>query len=186
MPGTPSQQRNIYRGEPARAWVRVQLIGTNGRSREVDLLVDTGNPCAIIIDKATMHSLRWRASLSADSNFGPLEGSWLRIAILEFAFDVKTLGYPDSYGKPTAQETWQSRYPIDRAERERLHLTIERIQTQMENSIDPASRESFTAADEASVHRRVVRQARGELGVLSTTWRLITLPIQPTTLAKIS
>jgi hypothetical protein len=93
MPATPSEQRNVYRGEPARAWLRLQLISANGPVREFEFLVDTGNPCAIIIDTATMESLRWRESVRTDSNFGALEGGWLRIAIPELGFDVKTLGY---------------------------------------------------------------------------------------------
>ena len=93
MPETPSEQRNVYRGDPARAWLRVELISASGLVREMELLVDTGNPCAIIIDMATMQSLRWRESIRAESNFGPLEGGWLRIAIPELGFDVKTLGY---------------------------------------------------------------------------------------------
>jgi hypothetical protein len=40
-----------------------------------------------------MESLRWRESVSTDSNFGPLAGGWLRIAIPEIAFDEKMLGY---------------------------------------------------------------------------------------------
>lgn len=93
MPETPSEQRNVYRGMPARAWLRLQLISANGRVRELEFLVDTGNPCAIIIDTATMDSLRWRESVRTDSNFGSLEGGWLRIVIPELGFDIKTLGY---------------------------------------------------------------------------------------------
>lgn len=93
MPQTPSGQRNVYRGQPARAWLRLELTATHGGVREVDVLVDTGNPCAIIIDTATMQSLRWRESVRTDSNFGPLDGGWLRIAIPEIRFDAKILGY---------------------------------------------------------------------------------------------
>jgi hypothetical protein len=93
MPAPPSQQRNVYKGEPARAWVRLQLVSANGRIHELEFLVDTGNPCAIIIDTTTMRALRWRESVITDSNFGPLEGGWLRIAVPEAALDVKTLGY---------------------------------------------------------------------------------------------
>lgn len=93
MPARQSEQRNVYKGEPARAWVRLQLISVDGRVHELEFLVDTGNPCAIIIDSATMRSLRWRESIITDSNFGPLEGGWLRIAMPELAFDVRTLGY---------------------------------------------------------------------------------------------
>jgi hypothetical protein len=93
MSETPSEQRNVYRGEPARAWLRLQLISPDDRVHEVELLADTGNPCSIIIDVATMQSLHWRESVSADSNFGPLQGGWLRIAIPQLAFDVKTVSY---------------------------------------------------------------------------------------------
>jgi hypothetical protein len=93
MPEAPLEQRNTYRGEPARAWLRVQLISPGDQIHELELLVDTGNPCAVIIGAATMQSLRWRDSGSAKSNFGALEGGWLRVAIPELGFDVRTLGY---------------------------------------------------------------------------------------------
>jgi hypothetical protein len=59
----------------------------------LEFLVDTGNPCAIIIDTPTMQSLRWRESMLTESNFGPLEGGWSRIGVPELALDVKTLGF---------------------------------------------------------------------------------------------
>jgi hypothetical protein len=59
----------------------------------LDFLVDTGKPCAIIIDTATMDSLHWRESISTGSNFGPLAGGWLRVSIPELALDAKMLGY---------------------------------------------------------------------------------------------
>jgi hypothetical protein len=93
MPSPPFEQRNVYKGEPARAWIRLQLLSADDRVHEFEFLVDTGNPCAIIIDTATMRSVRWRESIVTDSNVGPLAGGWLRIAIPELAFDGKTLGY---------------------------------------------------------------------------------------------
>jgi len=93
MPGTPSEQRTIYKGVPARAWLRLQLISANDRIHELEFVVDTGNPCAIIIDTATMQALQWRESSSTNSNFGSLEGGWLRVVIPELGFDEKTLGY---------------------------------------------------------------------------------------------
>ena len=93
MPEGPSEQRNIYRGTPARAWLRLQLISPEDRIHEFEFLVDTGNPCPIIIDMETMQALRWRESTSTDSNFGALQGGWLHVAIPELAFDTKTLGY---------------------------------------------------------------------------------------------
>ncbi len=94
--------------------------------------------------------------------------------------------YPNGHNQPTAQDAWQSRVPIHHTERKRFHLTVERIRSQMQETMDPTSREFLTAADQAAIHRRVVRQALVELGILSTTWRSITLPIKPTKLARIS
>jgi hypothetical protein len=93
MADLPSQQRNVYKGEPARAWLRLQLLSASGRVQESEFLVDTGNPCGIIIDTITMEAQRWRDSVVTDSNFGPLAGGWLHIVIPELAFDTKTLGY---------------------------------------------------------------------------------------------
>ena len=70
-----------------------ELIPADGCARKLDLVVNTGSPCAIIIDEATMRSLRRRESVTRDSNFGPLEGGWLQIAIPELGFDAQTLGY---------------------------------------------------------------------------------------------
>ena len=93
MPATSPEQRNIYRGQPALAWLRLHLISADGRARELEALVDTGNPCAIILDSATMEAVRWRESVRTNSNFGPLESGWLRLAIPEIGFDVKVLGH---------------------------------------------------------------------------------------------
>lgn len=96
------------------------------------------------------------------------------------------LHYPNGPSQPTARDIWQSRAPIHRAERERFHLTVQRFRSQIQEAMDPTSRESLTAADQAAIHRRVVRQALVELGILSTKWRSITLPIKPKKLARIS
>lgn len=93
MPEMPPEQRNLYRGEPGRAWLRLNLISADGRVRQLELLADTGSPCAIIIDAATMQSLRWRESIGTGSNFGPLEGGWLRITIPDIGLDLKTVGH---------------------------------------------------------------------------------------------
>lgn len=49
------EQRNAYKGSPLRPWVRLTIISADGASKEVDLLADTGNPCAVIIGTETMH-----------------------------------------------------------------------------------------------------------------------------------
>ena len=56
------EQRNPYKGAPPRPWVRVLLAARDGTNHEVDLLADTGNPCAIIVSQALMASLKLRAA----------------------------------------------------------------------------------------------------------------------------
>lgn len=87
------EQRNIYRGLPARAWLRIELTSARGTVHPLDLLVDTGNPCAIIVDRATMESFQWRESRKTNSNFGQLESGWLRFAIKEIGFAAEILGH---------------------------------------------------------------------------------------------
>ncbi len=87
------EQRNIYRGNPSRAWVQLRLIANTGETRDLEFLADTGNPCAIIIDETMMKRMRWRASTKSDSNFGLLTGGWLHIAIPEIKFDGKMQGF---------------------------------------------------------------------------------------------
>jgi hypothetical protein len=93
--------------------------------------------------------------------------------------------YPNGHRQPTALDLWQSRTPIDQAEREQIHLTVERIRSQMNQTMDPLWRRSLNAADEAAIHRRVVRRALVDLGILSVTWRSITLPLKPRKWARI-
>jgi len=88
-----AEQRNTYRGEPARAWIRLRLMSLGNHSCEYDFLFDTGNPCAIIVGTSMLRDFLWHESVDAHSNFGTLEGGWLRLAIPELEFDVKTLGY---------------------------------------------------------------------------------------------
>lgn len=86
-----AEQRNIYLGEPSRAWIRLQLASPSGLVRQLNMVVDTGNPCAIIVDEKTLQTMRWRESLGVDSNFGSLAGGWLRVAVPEISFEQKLL-----------------------------------------------------------------------------------------------
>lgn len=93
MPKHRAEQRNVYRGEPARAWVRAELIARDGRRHGLDLVVDTGNPCEVIVDITTMLAVEWREATDSDSNFGLVRGGWLRVAIPEIGFDARIVGY---------------------------------------------------------------------------------------------
>ena len=86
-------QRNIYKGEPARAWLRLQLNHRDGHSVEREFLVDTGNPCALIVSEAMLGEMLWRESSGVDSNFGPLDAGWLSVTVSEVGDEFKILGF---------------------------------------------------------------------------------------------
>lgn len=88
-----SEQRNDYKGEPPRSWIRIWLVAADGTTEQRDLLADTGNPCAVIVDTASMLSFNLGVTQGMETNFGILNGGWMRIQIPELAFDVDVLGY---------------------------------------------------------------------------------------------
>ena len=96
----PSEQRNPYKDSPPRPWGRWRFTALDGAIVEVELLADTGNPCAVIISQATMARLKLRAAPGFHSNFGPLEGGWLRLCMPELGLDQELLGY----GSDTCKE----------------------------------------------------------------------------------
>jgi hypothetical protein len=87
------EQRNAYKGNPARALVRLNLISPEHEVHELECLADTGNPCSLIISVGMFRRLCWRQSSTMESNFGTLDGGWLRIVVAELGFDQKVLGY---------------------------------------------------------------------------------------------
>jgi len=93
--------------------------------------------------------------------------------------------YSKGYGHPAPLDLWKARTVISEAERDGFHLTVERIRVQIEESIGRKTKEESTAALQAAVHRRIVRQALEEFGILSAKWRFITLPIKPKKCARI-
>jgi hypothetical protein len=94
--------------------------------------------------------------------------------------------HPDGHTQPAPLEVWRSRSPIDHNERSRFQLTVARIDNELQRALGAEQSEEPTEAELAAQHRRVVRQALEELGILSITWRLITLPIKSKKWARIS
>jgi hypothetical protein len=93
MIALPSEQRNPYKGSPSRPWVRLRLTAPDGTTQAVELLADTGNPCAIISSQALMARLKQRAAPDLQSNFGLLEGGWLRLSTPELGLDQDVVGF---------------------------------------------------------------------------------------------
>jgi hypothetical protein len=87
------EQRNPYKGTPLRPWVRLFLLADNGRRQEIDAFADTGNPCALIISERLFEEFNLGLAPGMDSNFGRLQGGWLRVQIANMSFDEDLLGY---------------------------------------------------------------------------------------------
>jgi hypothetical protein len=87
------EQRNAYQGIPPRPWIRLVLHGADGRSRELSLLADTGNPCAVIVGSELLAEFNLGLAPGMSTNFGPLDGGWLRVQMPELNFDESILAY---------------------------------------------------------------------------------------------
>lgn len=87
------EQRNSYKGSPLRPAVRLVLNAADGTTREVEALADTGNPCALIIGQALLSQFNLGIAPGMNTNFGAMDGAWLRVQIPGLEFDETVLGY---------------------------------------------------------------------------------------------
>jgi len=87
------EQRNPYKGSPLRPWVRLVLVAADGASQAMDVLADTGNPCALIVSPALLKQFNIGLAPGMSTNFGPLEGAWLRVQIPEIQWEQTILAY---------------------------------------------------------------------------------------------
>jgi len=87
------EQQNPYKGNPFRSWVRIRFVGPDARSVELELVADTGCPCAIILGAGPMAQLQRGSLESRISNFGELQGGWLRLNMPELGLDHFVPGY---------------------------------------------------------------------------------------------
>src|SRR5262249_55643838 len=94
-PMTPAQpeERNPYKGTPSRAWAHLRLVSAAGQTEELAFLVDTGNPYPLILGRATADRLAWGVIPDVLTNFGLLQGRWLRLAMAGFGLDCLVAGY---------------------------------------------------------------------------------------------
>lgn len=88
-----SEQRNAYKGDPPRAWIRVRLLGRDGSAVTVELIADTGSPCSLIVGDDAVLRLKLAAATGMSTNFDELNGGWLRVEIPEVQFDGHVIGY---------------------------------------------------------------------------------------------
>src|SRR5258708_22361538 len=88
-----AQQRNAYAGNPPRAWLRINVGALDGRERELCIIADTGNPCALIVGLEVFREFLVEEAGDVASNFGLLQGGWLDVTIREVGFRGRVLAY---------------------------------------------------------------------------------------------
>ncbi len=88
-----AEQRNAYQGSPPRPWIDLIIVAADGATRQIQALADTGNPCALIVSLEVLGQFNLGLAPGMSTNFGPLDGGWLRIQIAELDFDENVLAY---------------------------------------------------------------------------------------------
>ena len=99
------EQRNAYKGSPERPWVRLRLVDDRAGARDVELLADTGNPCAVILGEQLMQQFRRGDGPDVQTNFGLLEGGWLYVLVPELGLGEFVLGYASDSVVVAARES---------------------------------------------------------------------------------
>jgi hypothetical protein len=93
MPSGLVVQQNVYKGDPPRAWIRLRFAAPDGSTHERQLLADTGSPCAVILGDADLFLFLHNEGARVDSNFGPMRGAWLQLAMPELGLTREVLGF---------------------------------------------------------------------------------------------
>ena len=92
MPASP-EQRNPYAGSPPRPWIILRLESRDGSTHEFKLIADTGNPFALVMDAKSVATLHHGEGPAVDTNFGPLDGAWLKLTMPDLRLTQKIFGY---------------------------------------------------------------------------------------------
>jgi hypothetical protein len=93
MNHSTAEQRNAYLGSTPRPWLRLQFLDAFDTPLELMLVADTGCPHAVIIAQDLLDLLVRMPGRIVESNFGPLNGGWIRLAMPDFGFDHDILAF---------------------------------------------------------------------------------------------
>jgi hypothetical protein len=102
-----SEQRNPYKGSPPRPWIRVALVAPDGTTRDLQVLADTGSPFALVVSSSTLQQFLSIGVPGVSSNFGDLEGGWVRLQIPDAGIDADVL----AYGSDNVVQAVESSHP---------------------------------------------------------------------------
>ncbi len=105
MSPSPQEQRNPYKGAPARPWIRVGLADRTGNVEEVDLVADTGCPFLMIIGTARFSRLLLIPSPPLRATYGWMRGGRIRVMIPAIGFDQTILGHASDLGVATTRKS---------------------------------------------------------------------------------
>lgn len=89
-----SEQRNLYKGNPPRPWLRLTFLDKDGVKVAFDLLADTGCPYEVILAPNEFSRLCFRYSERVTANFGPMSGGWVRL----FSTELGLVEFVPAYG----------------------------------------------------------------------------------------
>src|SRR5262249_36986703 len=103
MTPPPFVQRNLYKGAPLRAWVRLRFAAGDGSLHERELLADTGRPFALMLGYSDLAMLRRTTTAVIQSNFGSLRGGWLEFRMPELGLVGPILGHGSDIVLQTVQ-----------------------------------------------------------------------------------
>ena len=82
-----------YKGTPPRPWIRLELITPDGETRVLEAVADTGNPLPLIVSSALMFDCCHLGGPGTETNFGRLDGGFLRVRIPETGVDAMIFSY---------------------------------------------------------------------------------------------
>jgi hypothetical protein len=92
-PPTFREQRNPYRGPASRPWILLRLRAIDESEQELNCMVDTGSPFALIVDLSTLDRSILGERESVPTNYGNLRGGWVRCIIPDVRFDALITAY---------------------------------------------------------------------------------------------
>src|SRR5207302_10114679 len=106
MARRPRIQQNPYEGNPPRPWISLQIITSDGDVIPAQLLADTGNPYAIIVSHKVLELARVEEGPAFKTNFGLLDGGWIRIVIPELKVDQELMAFANEPAVELARASW--------------------------------------------------------------------------------
>jgi len=83
--------------------MRIIRFAADGASKSLEVLADTGNPCALIVATDVLGRFNLGVTPGLSTNFRPLDGGWLRVQIPEINFDEDLLAYGSNAVAEAAQ-----------------------------------------------------------------------------------